>query len=118
MDDLNNMYKKLGVFDIILGIILAVVSYSINTKFIVPSVSGLFVAAANFYISGRVTVNTVASGRVNVLFMIIFVLRIFIVCIIGLFFFTYNRYDLIAYLIGFISHFVSLILYALSIKDK
>lgn len=118
MDDLNNMYKKLGFFDIIIGIILVVVSYIVNIIFVIPSISGLVVAAVNFYISGKITVNTVIKGKINTMFIMIYVLRIFFVCIIGLLFFTYNKYDLIAYLIGFISHFVSLILYALSIKDK
>lgn len=118
MDDLKYMYKKVSIYALYVLIILAIILGLINLKFVLPGILGLAVAMSNLFISGKVTNNALAKNKVNFINYFGLILKIFATCIIGIVLSTYNKYYLIVYMCGYISHFGPLVLYAVSLKDK
>jgi ATP synthase protein I len=112
------MYKKVSTYAICTLIILAIILSLINYKFVLPGILGLIVGIANLFISGIVTNDALAKGKVNILIYFGFLIKIFATSIIGMILFTYNKYYLFVYMAGYISHFISLALYSISLKDK
>ena len=118
MNDLKHMYKKVITHSFYVLIILAIILGSINFKYVLPSILGLVVAIGNLVISGVVTNNAAVKNKVNFITYFGLILKISTTSIIGVILFTYNKYYLIVYMGGYISHFIPLVLYAVSLKDK
>ena len=118
MNDLKCMYKKVSIYALYVLIILAIILGLINLKFVLPGILGLAVAMSNLFISGIVTNNALAKNKVNFFTYFGITFKIFATSIIGIILFTYNKYYLIVYMCGYVSHFILLVLYAISIKDK
>lgn len=118
MDDLKYMLKKVSTYNLYMLGILAIISSILNIRFVLPSILGLTVAMANFLLSTIVTTNAVIKSKVNFMTYFSFAFKIFTAGIIGVILFTHNKYYLVAYLCGYISHFIPLILYGLSLKDN
>ena len=118
MNDLKYMYKKISIYDLYVFITLAIILGLVNFKFVLPGILGLAIAVGNLFISGMVTNNAVVKNKVNFLTYFGFVFKIFATSIIGIILFTYNKYYLLAYMGGYISHFIPLVLYAVKLKDK
>ena len=118
MDDLKYMYKKVITYSLYVLIILAIILGLINFKYVLPGILGLIIAIGNLFISGIVTNNALAKNKVNFLNYFALIFKIFATSIIGVILFTYNKYYLIVYMGGYISHFIPLVLYAVSLKDS
>ena len=118
MEDLKYMYKKVSTFALYVLITLVIILGLINLKFVLPGILGLAVAMGNLFISGVVTNNAIVKTKVNLLTYFGLIFKIFATSIIGVVLFTYNKYYLLVYMCGYISHFIPLVLYAISLKDK
>jgi len=119
-DNLDYMLKKIISYWLIVAIILGVLTYLIFPKYILVFILGLFVALSNFIIN-TIIINFMlirANGKYTFLVSISYTLRILIICIIGLILFTYNRFNVIAYMCGFCSYFICLVLYGINTNNK
>ena len=118
MDDLLKMYKKVCIYDLFVLITLVAILSIINSSYILPAILGVIVALGNFIISGLTINDAFAKNKVNFFTYLSSALKIFVVCIIGLILIAHNKYYLIPYVCGYISHLISLIVYGLKLKDE
>jgi ATP synthase protein I len=117
-DNLEYMLKRIIYYWLMVAITLGVLAYLIFPKYLVVFILGLFIALGNF------VVNTIiikfillnANGKYGFISSISFILRILIVCIIALILYTYNKFNVIAYMGGFCSYFICLVLYGINIS--
>lgn len=94
------------------GIILTaglIATYLINANYCFPFLMGLIISILNFLISGAVTEKTINSDMSlkGIMLMVSFVMRIVMVAIVGLLLLQ-NQFNVVFYLIGYISNFISL----------
>jgi len=118
MNDLKYMYKKVTIYSLYVFIPLTIILGLVNLKFILPGILGLAVAIINLFISGIITSNALVKNKVNFLTFLGFIFKVFATSIIGLILFTYNKDYVIVYMCGYISHFIPLVLYSLSIRER
>lgn len=119
-NDLQHMFKRVFIFDIVLSIILVILTRWVFKSYLLMVLLGLGVAFINFVVNGIVTEYTLLNKtmRYKVVSLISFLFRIMIVCGIALILVKYNKFNVIAYMLGYSLHFISLTLYGICIKDK
>lgn len=119
-DDLDYMLKKVIGYWLIVAVILGTLVYLIFPKYIDVFILGLFIGLSNFIINTIVIKCMLlrANGKYAFLAPVSFTLRILIICIIGLILYTYNRFNVIAYMCGFCSYFICLVLYGINTNNK
>ena len=94
------------------GIILTaglIISYLINVSYCFPFLIGSIISILNFLISGAVTEKAINSDMnlKGIILMVSFVIRIIMIAVIGLLLLQ-NQYNVILYVIGYMSNFISL----------
>lgn len=113
--DKNVLYmaKMILLVDIVLGVLLAGLSQLFFKGYGLFILLGLFIAMINF------SFNNVLSGIVlyklkssAALYIVNFIIRIAIAVGIGYIVFRYNKYNLIAYLIGYTSNLLGIYIYS------
>lgn len=117
-NELSQMFKIFNYLDIVLGLALAVLVGIINRKYLIISVAGYFVAALSFYINSYIVKCAFSSKRFNTKGIVIlsYILRVVLISVLGLILFTYNKFYMLAYIIGFSFRFLTLLVYGLIIK--
>ncbi|GLC28756.1 ATP synthase subunit I [Clostridium omnivorum] len=119
--EVKNMLKKVALFDVIVGsalFILVTIVYGLNYG--IMCTLGLLVGALNYNING-IIINHLLSNehfKHNIFTSLIGFLRVFIICLIAIIIYKYNRMNVLAYVLGFCSHFISLVLYGISVRNK
>lgn len=114
------MLRTTRYFDIIFGLALGISVYLLKSEYLVPCLLGFGVAVISFYINGF-TVNHVIGKEETKnegLIILSFIARIIVIGAIGLVLFTYNKFNVIAYTMGYTFRFISLLSYGLMIKKK
>ncbi|MEA4826619.1 MAG: ATP synthase subunit I [Clostridium sp.] len=114
------MLRTTRYFDIIFGLALGIAVYLLKSEYLVPCLLGFGIAVISFYINGF-TVNYVVGKEKTKnegLIILSFIARIIIISAIGLVLFTYNKFNVIAYIMGYTFRFISLVSYGLMIKKK
>lgn len=119
--EVKNMLKKVALFDVIVGsalFILVTIVYGLNYG--IMCTFGLLVGALNYILNG-IIINHLLSNehyKHNIFTSLIGFLRVFIICLIAIIIYKYNRMNVLAYVLGFCSHFISLVLYGISVRNK
>lgn len=113
MNEIKYMYKKVVKFDIYICILFLVVSVVFLRQYTIPLITGLLAATLNFVVSGHFVQATMNEGKRGFFITTVTVSRVLFVCLLGILFYKYYKYYLIAYLIGFVSHFIAIILYGI-----
>ncbi|MCR6516390.1 MAG: hypothetical protein ACRDCB_07190 [Clostridium sp.] len=90
-----------------LGVIALLI---INPKYVEPFVIGFLISLANFIIGGSLSEKSINSKAdlKGLLLMVSFVIRIILVAGIGILLLLQNQYNIILYVIGYMSNFISL----------
>ncbi|CAG7839300.1 ATP synthase F0F1 [Clostridium novyi B str. ATCC 27606] len=116
--EVYNMIKKIKYLDIVVLVALSILSYSINKKYVEICILGFVVSAIGFYWNSLITTYAFKTKlhNSNLIIILNYYLRIFLITIIGIVVFTYNKFNIIAYIVGYTFRFFSLILYALILK--
>ena len=94
--------------DILFGLIIALIIFCINPKGALIFLLGIMIAMMNFVVKGIILEKSLNAGKRNVFSLISTFIRISTVIIIALFL-ANNKYNLLLYLAGFITHFPILI---------
>lgn len=107
--DLSGILKQTFKSSLVILTAGLIILYFININYQIPFVIGSIVSIFNFLISGAVMTKTVESdiGFKGLMLMVSFVIRIIIIAIVGLLLLQ-NQYNVIAYVIGYMSNFISL----------
>lgn len=119
-DEIQQMLKNMVYLDLIVGLVLGILVYLINPNYVLICLLGFLLAIVSFYINSYTVKYTLTRNKENskVLVILGYFLRIFLVGIIGVVLFTHNRFNIIAYMLGYTFRFFSLILYGLSLKNS
>ncbi|QGU94136.1 ATP synthase subunit I [Clostridium bovifaecis] len=119
-DEIQQMLKNMVYLDLIVGLVLGILVYLINPNYVLICLLGFFLAIVSFYINSYTVKYILTRNKENskVLIILGYFLRIFLVGIIGVVLFTHNRFNIIAYTLGYTFRFLSLILYGLSLKSN
>lgn len=116
--DLKYMLKKIICYWLMVVITLGALAYLIFPKYYFVFILGLFIALSNYLINAIVIkfILLRANGTYVFFTSISLALRALIICSIGLTLLTYNKFYLIAYMCGFCSYFICLMLYGININ--
>lgn len=119
--EVKNMLKKVALFDVIVGsalFILVTIVYGLNYG--IMCTLGLLVGALNYNINGIIISHLLSDEHFkhNIFTSVVGFLRVFIICLIAIIIYKYNRMNVLAYVLGFCSHFISLVLYGISVRNQ
>ncbi|MCY6485621.1 ATP synthase subunit I [Clostridium aestuarii] len=117
-DRVCHMLEKIKFLDFIMGIILILIVYFRAKEYLLAVVLGCILAIINFHVNTYITTYALTKKSLNANMVIIFgyFLRIFIVGIIGTLIFIHNEINVIAYVIGYTTHLISIVLYGINLK--
>ena len=117
--DFKIMFKKIVLYDCFISLIFTAVIYFIAKSYALFFLLGLIIALTNFYVNG-ITVeyslnnkNTKNKGFIVAGFFI----RVFLVSVIGFIIGRHNMFNIIAYIFGYSSQFISLVYYGINNKN-
>jgi len=116
-NNLQVMLKKVTILYIILAVFTFGISMIWSPKYAMPAVCGVIVVLLSFYCNALITnyaVNKKGGSKFSI--VIGFFIRIVLVSIIGLLFFLHNKYDVLAYMLGYSSNFLVMLFYGVSVK--
>ncbi|MFU0824865.1 ATP synthase subunit I [Clostridium sp.] len=119
-DEVQQLLRSIIRLDLIVGLVLGTVVYFIKSDYVFVCLLGFFLAIINFFINSYITEYAIIVNTNNgkVLMVLGYFFRIFLVGIIGAVLFTHNRFNVIAYMLGYTFRFFSLIIYGLSLKNE
>ena len=120
-DEIKSMLKKIFIYDIVVAIIFSVIIMAaIRLDYAVIFLLGLAISFGSFYLNAF-TSNYAIEGRRKMsksIIVLSFFLRVIAVALIGAILFTFNKYYVIAYIFGYSTHFISILIYGLTIKEE
>ncbi|MDP4178163.1 MAG: hypothetical protein Q8900_07500 [Bacillota bacterium] len=111
-NEIKVMLKKVTICDLIVGISVSSILFFLCPRYSYIFLIGILVASINFIANG--IVNSFIVGKISTrgnLIVFLSVFRIFIIGIVGALLFKINNNNGIFYIMGFCSHFISLIIY-------
>ena len=115
----EQMYKKINFFNFFIALIGATVIYFINKEYAVFFLLGLILASISLLFN-LISVNFIlgkAKKKYGFITFFGWFFRVIIVCGIGLMVFNYLNFAIIAFILGYTSQFISLVLYGINIKE-
>lgn len=113
------MLKKVALYSFIIGLVITVLVYVTFNDFALTLFVGLVVGIINFVISSVVTdlLFTKYEGRYLPLYLLSFLLRIAVISIIGFLLYVQNRYNIFAYVGGYMIHLIGVSIHSLNQKN-
>jgi len=115
--DFKNMFKKILTYDFIISLIFTAVIYFTAKSYALFFLLGLIIALMNFYINGIIIEYSLSRNTKNTGMIVLgFFIRVFLVSIIGIIIGRHNMFNIIAYIFGYSSQFISLIYYGINNK--
>lgn len=109
--EVNKFLSKMIKYDLYGGIIISLIlSIAVSIKFSIIYFIGVIVSLVNFFISGKIMDNRLNKKKGGWLFPISYVIRIIIIVGVAMPFMIQLN-NLIAYIIGYLSHFIFLAIY-------
>lgn len=117
-DELYDMLNKITSIDCIVGIFFILTIFGMHRECGLVSLLGFILAIINFHINAY-AVNYALSKKnlnSNAVVTLSYCLRVAVVGIIGAVLFTYNKFNVLAYMLGYNIHFIALIIYGVHFK--
>lgn len=119
-NEIKFMIRKILGFDIIIAAVLAIVACLFFINYSIALLVGFGVAVATFLINSLVSQYAYAGDKRNPAMITIvgFALRVILVCAIGILLYKGNTFNVVAYMLGYSLHFISLTLYGITLKNE
>ena len=117
--DFKSMFKKIATYDFFICLVFVTIIYFTAKPYALFYLLGVIIALMNFYVNG-ITVEYSLDDRNTKGKWIIVVgsfIRIFMVGIIGFAIGRHNMFNIIAYIFGYSSQFISLVYYGINKKN-
>lgn len=115
--DFKIMFKKILTYDFFISLIFTAVIYFTAKSYALFFLLGLIIALMNFYINGIIIEYSLSRNTKNTGMIVLgFFIRVFFVSIIGFIIGRHNMFNIIAYIFGYSSQFISLIYYGINNK--
>ncbi|MBZ9685063.1 ATP synthase subunit I [Clostridium estertheticum] len=116
--DFKNMFKKIVMYDFFISLIFTAVIYFTAKSYALFFLLGLIIALMNFYVNGITVEYSLNKNTKNTWIIIAgFFIRVFFVSIIGFIIGIHNMFNIIAYIFGYSSQFISLLYYGINNKN-
>jgi len=115
----THMYKKINFFNLFIALIGTIIICFIDKKYAVFFLLGLVLASISLLFN-LMSVNFILSKGKKKYGFITFLglfFRVILICGIGLIVFNYLEFAIIAFILGYSSQFISLVLYGINIKE-
>ncbi|MBU3127364.1 ATP synthase subunit I [Clostridium tagluense] len=118
--DFKNMFKKILVYDFFISLIFTAVIYFTAKPYALFFLLGLLIAVINFYVNGITVEYSLDSKNVKNTGIIVIgsFIRVLLVSVIGFAIGRHNMFNIIAYIFGYSSQFISLVCYGLNNKNS
>lgn len=118
--DVISMLRKILIFDLIVGAISSAIVCVFFSKFLIVFLLGLIVSLASFSINSLIAQYAYSGQKKNpaLITVIGFFIRVLLICAVGFLIYQGNIFNVLAYMLGYSSHFISLTLYGISINKE
>jgi hypothetical protein len=118
--DLREIFGKVIIFDIILGGVCAGLIQFIFKKYSLIFLGGLVLALINFIVNGIITEYMLLKNKNKYVLStsIGLVIRVVVVCGIAIAIYKIDQFNVVAYMLGYSCHFISLTLYGIKINNE
>jgi ATP synthase protein I len=117
--EVESMLRKVIFYDFLVGYVIVSILYFIHGEYVWIFLSGLVISVINFITGGILTERVLLKNKgPGIFFMLLKVLRIFLISAVPFIFYRYNMNWVMVYALGFTSHFIALILYAIFSKSS
>jgi ATP synthase protein I len=119
VNDFKFMFKKIALYDFFISLIFAVLIFFTLRAYVWIFLLGLIIALLNFYLNGIIVEYSLDSKNEKKSGMIVvgFFIRISLVGIVGFIIGRHDMYNIIAYMFGYTSQFISLLYYGINNKN-
>ena len=117
--DFKNMFKKIVLYDFFISLIFTAVIYFTAKSYALFFLLGLIIALTNFYVNGITLEYSLDNKNTKnrAIIVVGFFIRVFLVSVIGFIIGRHNMFNIIAYIFGYSSQFISLVYYGISNKN-
>lgn len=116
---IKNILSKIISFDIIIAIIVGIISFIVfKVSYTYMMLIGLFMSALNFILNSIITTYTFKTTGNRILAPLGSVVRIIITASIAILICKNNRFNFVAFLIGYTLHYISIVFYGITIKNQ
>jgi len=117
--DFKNMFKKILTYDFIISLIFTAVIYFTAKSYALFFLLGLIIALMNLYVNGIIVEYSLNDKNTKNTGLIVggFFLRVFFVSVVGFLIGRHNIFNIIAYIFGYSSQFLSLMYYGINNKN-
>ncbi|GEM_PF-5025369 len=119
LEDVGFTLKQILKLEALVAIFGTVLIYVIFKAYALAFFLGIFIAAANFFL-GTMLLNKllIVHNSANIgLTVLLFMIKVFLVAVIGLLLFAQDKYNIFPYMGGYCSQFIAFILYAKKIGE-
>lgn len=117
--DFKTMFKKIALYDFFISLIFTTVIYFTVKSYTLFFILGVIIALINLYVNG-ITVEYSLNGK-NVkntgIIVVGSFIRVILVSVIGFMIGRHNMFNIIAYIFGYSSQFISLVFYGINNKN-
>lgn len=115
----TQMYKKINFFNFFIALIGITIIYFIDKKCAVFFLLGLILASITLLLNSLFFdfILCKTKNKYGAVTFVGFAFRVVIVCVVGLMVFDYYNFAIIAYILGYSSQLISLVLYGINIKE-
>lgn len=114
---MKRMLKAVAVYDIVIAVIMILVSALINPLFSPILLLGIATAVFSYYVNA-ITADLVLIQKAGnkTLMLLSSSFRVILICTVGIILYRINKYYLFAYIVGYSTHFIAIIIYGLLMK--
>ncbi|ACA46092.1 ATP synthase subunit I [Clostridium botulinum] len=118
--EIKKMISRITIFNFIIGITFFIIIYlTFNISYSFCFLLGLILANINLFINAKTTNMIIIKNKNSILSILGFFVRIIIVCALGLLLSKDNTKNIIPFLLGYSSNFISIIFYGTNLgKNK
>ncbi|ABS33561.1 ATP synthase subunit I [Clostridium botulinum] len=118
--EIKEMISRITIFNFIIGITFFIIIYlTFNISYSFCFLLGLILANINLFINAKTTNMIIIKNKNSILSILGFFVRIIIVCALGLLLSKDNTKNIIPFLLGYSSNFISIIFYGTNLgKNK
>ena len=110
------MVRRVFRTNFFIGLVFLIISYLQFREYTLALGIGILVSFINFFINGILTTLLIPKLGINYLlvYVMVFFMRIPIVSFLGYILYTYNKYNVIAYALGYTLQLVGVFVYSYS----
>ena len=117
--DFKKMFKKIALYDFFVSFVFTILIFFIGKLYALFFLIGLIIALFNFYINGITVAYSLDNKNIKNSWIIVAgsLIRVLLVSVIGFVIGRHNMFNIIAYIFGYSSQFISLVYYGIKNKN-